>query len=453
MGSPIRVPPQPSASPTPVRFPPIVRDELASGFRVWSMPWDAVPVVTVALLIEGGAADDPVDRPGLASLAADLADEGAGGRDAVELSAAFDRLGTRLDVEAGHDAISLSFTALSRHFDATLALIADVLIRPHLAERDLARIRELRLGRLRQLKTSASAAADRAFLHGVFGDHPYGHGTLGTSRALEAVTVDEVRAFHQQLFLPQSATLIVAGDVPAAEVTAAARRHFGEWRRAGPRVRAGVPAPAPPPTRCLLVDRPGAPQSELRVGHLGPERRSPSYHALVVLNAALGGQFTSRINQLLREAKGVTYGARTGFEFHRAGSTFTCETSVHPDATVESVADVLAELDAVGTARPVAGEELLRAKASLTRGYVRHFETPAQLVRAAVELLKFDLPDDSFDQYVPSVSSVEEAVMRPTARRYLRPAECVITIVGDAGSLRAKLSALDRPVLDMAPEF
>jgi predicted Zn-dependent peptidase len=180
-----RLLPELAGPATPVRFPEIARDELANGLRVWTVPWNAVPVAAVALVLPHGAAQDPAAAPGLAGLTADLVDEAAGGRDALQLADAFARLGTHLDIEVGQESTVLSFTTLARFLDPALALLADVLARPHLLDADLARIRQLRLNRLRQLRTSASAAADRAFLSGVFGAHPYGHGTLGTTRALE----------------------------------------------------------------------------------------------------------------------------------------------------------------------------------------------------------------------------------------------------------------------------
>jgi zinc protease len=436
-----------------VQFPSIQRDELASGLRVWSLPWTPVPIVTIALLLERGSAQDPADRPGLASLTADLIDEGAGGRDAVQLSDAFARLGTHLDVDVSPDATLLSMTTLAKNLDPALALLGDVLIRPHLAESDLLRIRDLRLNRLRQLKTSASAVAERAFLAAVFGPHPYGHGTFGTSRTLEAASLDDVRAFHQRMFRAARATLIVAGDAPAAAVAESARKHLGGWRSGGPDPEARIPVPAPMPPQCVMIDRPGAPQSELRIGHLGPERRVPEYHALVVLNAALGGQFTSRINQQLREAKGYTYGARTSFDFRCVRGSFSCDTSVQGDATIEAIGDVLAAFDAAGSTHPIDGGELARAKGSLTRGYVRHFETPAHLVRAAIDLAKFQLPDDTFDRYVPEVAAVTAGAVLDAARRFIRAAECAAVIVGDAEKNRAGLGRFQRNVIEVAPEF
>jgi zinc protease len=444
--------PAPGAA-TPVRFPAVVRDALPNGLGVWSMRWTAVPVVAVALVIVRGAADDPPGQPGLVSLAADLIDEGAGGRDAVRLAEAFADLGTHLEVEVGADTTVLAMTTLARVFVPALALLADVVLRPHLAEVDLTRVRELRSSRLRQLKTSAGAAADRAFLTGLFGRHPYGHGVLGTTAALEAATLEDVRRLHAGLFTPADATLIVAGDVPPETVAGAAREALGRWSASG----AGVPAPveAAPAgrPRLLLVDRPGAPQSELRIGQIGPGRQSDDYHALVALNAALGGQFTSRINQHLRETRGYTYGARTALEFRRRCSTLACDTSVQSDATADAVADVLGECEAVASTRPIDAAELARACQALTRGYVRRFETPASLVRAAAELLTLSLPDDTFDRFVPALDHLTADDVLRAARRVVRVEETVVAVVGDADSCRSALSRLGRDVVDVTPEF
>ena len=441
-----------AGDPTPVRFPTIAREELSSGLRVWSLPWRSLPVITVALLIEGGSADDPPGGPGLVGLTADLVDEGAGGRDAVELTDAFARLGTHLETDVGQDATLLWFTTLARNLEPALALLADVIVRPHLAESDLLRVRDLRLSRLRQLKTSASAAADRAFLEGVFGSHPYGHGTLGTSPLLRSASADDVRRCHERLFIPARATLIVAGDRAAHDVVGAARAGFGGWRVGRLEVAREVDVPSTAPPAVLLVDRPGAPQSELRIGHLGPPRNTPAYPALVTLNAALGGQFTSRINRQLRETRGYTYGARTGLDFRRTCSTFACETSVQSNATVEAVGEVLDEFAAVGASRPIAGDELVRARESLTRGYVRQFETAAHLVRAVVDLVKFRLPDDAFDRFVPDVRAVTEPDVQAVAQAVVRPAECVTVVVGDAAQCRDGLSRFGT-VVEMMPEF
>ena len=443
--------PAPDAS-TPVRFPEVVRDVLANGLAVRVIPQQTVPVVTLALVVQRGTSDDPPKQHGLASLTADLLDEGAGLRDAIAVSEAFGRLGTELDVDVGPDVTSLAVTTLARHLDAVLELIADIVVRPRLEEPDFQRVRELRTNRLRQLSRLPGAAADRAIAAAVFTDHPYGHGSLGTTPALAGLTVDDARTFWSGMYAPCESALIVAGAVDAGHVRRSAERAFGTWAGGPPRPF----APAPVNTadrRILLVDRPGSPQSEIRVGHFGPERRVEAYHAIVTVNALVGGQFTSRINRRLREEKGVTYGARSAFDFRRTAGLFSCETSVQGDRTAEAVEDILAELEDIRRDGAVEGEELDRGKASLTRGYVRSFETASQLVRAAALLVTYGLDEGTFDRFVPGVDSLTGADVEAAARTFIRPADATVIVVGDASRCGEGLEGLGRRVEAVSPEF
>jgi zinc protease len=436
---------------TPVRFPSIVAEHLANGLRVWTVPYGAIPVATVTLLLSRGTGDDPADKHGLASLTGDLLDEGAGGLDAIGLAEAFARLGTELDIDVSPDATSLSCSGLSRSLDRTLELMASVARHPRLEVPDFARVRELRVNRLRQLSRSAGTVADRAFVSAVFGRHAYGHGALGTTASLEAMDVDDARRFWASHFGPSVATLIVVGDVVPSDVTSAARRVFEGWD--------SVPVPSTvgasvtrPDSRVLLVNRPGAAQSELRIGHAAPPRSTPDYHALVVLNAVLGGQFTSRINRRLREEKGITYGAHTSFDFRRQAGSFSCDTSVQSDATADAVCDVLEEFAAIRDVA-VSADELAAARASLTRGYVRNFETAGQISRAAVQLATHGLPGDSFDRFVPLIEGIDRDDVLKAAARWIRPDDATVVVVGAGEAVSSSLSKVGRTVETVAPEF
>ncbi len=438
--------------PTPIHFPAIARTRLDNGLAVWSIAHRRAPIATATLVVARGTGDDPSGRHGLASLTGDLLDEGAGTLDAIALAEAFGRLGTQLDIDVGPDATSLSVSGLARVLPDTLALMADIVMRPRLEAADFARVRELRLSRLRQLSRSAATMADRTYVSALFGAHAYGHGALGTSASLDAISLDDARAFWSAMYGPATSTLIVVGDVDVAAIGARVEDVFGAWREgtAAP-PRAATPD-ATPDRRVLLVDRPGAPQAELRIGHVGPSRLTPAYHALVTLNAVLGGQFTSRINRRLREEKGVTYGARTSFDFRRVAGTFSCDTSVQADAAGAAVADVLDELDRVRQ-DDVPAPELEAAKASLTRGYVRNFEIAGQLARAAVQLATYGLPDHTFDRFVPGVEAVSGADVHDAARDFVRPADATIVVVGDASTCRLQLATLGREVELAKPEF
>ena len=444
--------PVPGAS-MPVHFPHVVTDELANGLRVQVIAQATVPAFTAMLVVGRGTSADPVDQHGLASLTGDLLDEGAGTRDAIELAEALARIGVQFDIDAGPDATWISIAGVTHHLRAAFDLLADIVMRPRLAEPDFERVRELRVNRLRQLSRSTGTIADRVFVSSVFGSHPYGHGALGTTTALTAMTAADARAFWSDGYRPRASTLIVSGPVTPVDTVRAAADAFGAWPDTGDvEPIDAVPLPSGA-SRVWLVDRPGAPQSELRIGHVGPPRATASYHALVTLNALLGGQFTSRINRRLREEKGITYGARTSFDFRRLAGTFSCDTSVQADATAAAVADVLAEYEDIRRDAGVTPAELAHAQASLTRGYVRHFETPGQIVRSAAQLVTHGLPADTFDRFVPAVEAVTSGDVRAAAVSSIHPAQAAIVVVGDATVCQASLESLGHDVTVTTAEF
>jgi len=448
----MRTSPPSIGPPTPVRFPPIVREELPNGFAIWVIEAHTVPSVTAALVIDRGTSADPADKPGLAGVAVDMLDEGAAGRSAIELADAFGDIGSELSLDIGPDVTTLSFSSITRVLPAALALLSDVARRPTNTDADFRRVIELRQHRLQQHSRSAAAVADRALTTAVFGAHPYGHGALGTTAALASMTLGDARGFWARSFAPQTATLIVSGDVRPADVLAAARTAFGDW--VNPDCGSiDVPDQARSEAAAVVfVDRPGAAQSELRVGHLGPARAVEEYHGLLVLNALLGGQFTSRINRNLREQRGLTYGARTSFGFRRRLGSFACDASVQSDRTAEAAGEVLRELELVRAER-VSAEELDRAKASLSRGYVRQFETATQYVRAALQVLVHGLDDRTFDRFVPAVEAVDAERVHDLARKFIKPSDAVVVVVGDGSQCRSTLDGLGRQVVTVAPEF
>jgi zinc protease len=445
--------------PDAVQFPPVTRRRLDNGLAVWTITDAALPVVSAAVVVPVGSAHDPAERPGLVSLTGDMLDEGAGGRDAIELSEALARLGSRLAIDITPDVTAISMGAADRRFADTLGLLADVVTRPHFQAPDFERVRDLRLNRLKQLTQSVGTVADRAFGAVVFGDHPYGHGTMGTTRSLEAMTLEEARAAWARLYHPSTAILVVAGGVTEDDVMRAVKASaLDRWERpstpdASPGATKKTPDLVLKTPVIMLVNRPAAPQSELRVGHLGPPRQTPDYHALVTLNAVLGGQFTSRLNRNLRETRGITYGARTAFDMQRSAGSFVCDTSVQADATAVAVREILNECRAIREPGAVPPDELALAQDSLTRGYVRHFETAVQFTRALVELATHDLPQDTFDRFVPEVTAVGPDDLARVGATALRPDACAVVVVGDAAASRLSLEALGLPVVDADPEF
>jgi zinc protease len=440
------------APPNPVTLPPIARSTLPNGMRVWTLPHAALPVVSVMVLVDTGTVDDPPELPGLGAITADLFDEGAGGRDSIHLAEALADLGASLDVNAGPDATSVQLWTVRHHLDAALRVVADIITKPHLDDHDLTRVRELRLSRLQQLRQSAASVADRVFLSAVFGEHGYGHPSLGTIASVSQIRIDDVRAHYARYYGAARVTLIAVGDVHHDELVAMAENAFGTWS-AGSAILPSSPLDATVVRpRVVFVDRPGAPQSEIRVGHLSVARLTPDYHALVLLNAGLGGSFSGRLNQRLRQQLGYTYGARSGFDMDRLSGTFLCDTSVQGDKTADSIREIHKLITEVRTTRPLEGSELEQARGSLTRGYARHFETPRQLAGALAQLAVYGLPDDTFDTFVPLMQQLDAAAVLSAARAYLDPDHLITVVVGDP-QWREQAQELGAPIETVTPEF
>jgi predicted Zn-dependent peptidase len=397
----------------------------------------------MVLDVEGGSLADPVGRQGLAAMTADMLDEGVGELSTIDVSDALARIGADYSVEVDPDSTRFTLTTLSRFATRGASLLTDFLTRPSMRQADFDRVRQLRLDRILQLKDSPSAVADRAFLRLMYGDHPYGHLSIGTARALAALTLEETVAFHAATFQPTRSTLVLAGPLSHDALLAVARDAFSEWvGSSAPAPDPGLPVMPHEPARLAVVPRQGAAQSQLRIGHLSAMRSTPDYRALLVMNAILGGQFVSRINLKLREEKGYTYGARTGFDWRRGMSPFSLETSVHTASTADAIADCLAEFDGIGGSKPPSDQEMTMAKASLTRGYPRGFETAQQVARSVAQLVLYGLPDSYFEDFIPGVNAVRQADVVDVAARYVDPARSVTLIVGDYEAIERSLRPL-----------
>jgi predicted Zn-dependent peptidase len=433
--------------PVTFSFPEIRRQALGNGLRVCTIEHHEVPLVTCFVLMPVGSSHDPDAHPGMAAIAGDLLDEGSGDLTALEVHEALGRIGAHLDTEVGADATLLEMTTLAQHAPRALALLASMVAAPRLEDRDFARVRELRLSRLLQLRDLPPALADRAFTQLLYAGHPYGHLPIGTEESLRGLVLDDVAEFHRRAYVPSRATIIAVGDASHDRLAALVEDAFGRWSASGtpgglPDV-ATLPAPPAPAVQLATLHRPGAAQSELRIGHLGLPRSTPDYHAVLVLNMVLGGQFVSRLNMNLREDKGYTYGARTSFEFRRGAGPFVFQTSVQSAVTADAVREALRELRTIRQDRPVTAAELELGRAALTRGYARNFETAEQLGRAAAQLALYGLPDDYFTTFVPRVLSVQVDDVTRAAVDHIHPDRLLTVIVGDRDRIAPTLGGLD----------
>jgi len=431
----------------PFAFPHIARRMLGNGLELRAVRHRSVPVVSIVLLVPGGSSVDPADRHGLVSLTAGLLDEGSRGQSALDIADRIARIGGDLDIEAGMDSVVIGLTTLDRFSEDGLALVREIAVEPNLTADDFNRVRNLRLERLKQMKDHAAALAERAFARTLYGAHPYGHLSLGSETALSAMSVDDVRALHGALLSPKGATLVIVGDRPEDELLDLATREFDQWQPSPAsmtldRAAALAPPSQAPEVRLGVVDRPGSAQSELRIGHVCAARSTPDYHALLILNNVLGGDFVSRLNLNLREQKGYTYGVRTGFNLRRGLGPFVMQTSVGTDVTAPAIREALNEIRAIANERPATGEEVAQAFDALSKGYPRGFETGGQVARSVAQLALHNLPDTYFADFVPRLSQVTADEVSAAAQRYLAGASMTTLIVGDLDKIHGSLPDL-----------
>lgn len=435
----------PALGPSPAfHFAEVHKDALPDGLSLRSAEHRSLPVVSFMLVLPVGSAADFEGYEGLAALTADMLDEGTGSLTAIDVNVEFARIGAHLETDVTADATVFTVTSLTRYAPRALGLLADCVVRPRLDGSDFERVRELRLTRLVQIRDLPSAIADRAFMQVLYGTHPYAHMALGTEESLRQLSLERVRQFHASFYSPSRATLIAAGDLTAGEFREMAASAFGHWQN-GPPPPADDGSVAPPPLtpvhRLVIVDKPGAAQSEVRIGSVGLPRSTPDYHALIVLNMVLGGQFVSRINMTLRQEKGLTYGARTSFDFRRGRGPFLMHTSVQITGTADAVATSLGEVRAIRGERPPTSEEVEAAKAALTRGYARNFETAEQTARAIAQLVLYGLPDDYFDTFAAHVDKVSLERAREVATAHLDPDRFAAVVVSDSAIVTPQLQA------------
>ncbi len=438
--------PEPGPDPA-FAFPGADKRRLDNGLSVWTLHRGSVPLVTVMATLPAGSWLDPVGHAGLASLTADMLDEGTDGRSAIDIQEALARLGAELHTDAGHDSVTLSLTVLQRHLADGLRLLADIFVRPALAPADVERVRTLKLNQLRQLRDVPAALAERAFAEALYGGHPYAHLPFGSSATLAHVTRDHIAAFHNSHYRPDATTLVIVGPAEPDVMAAAVEQAFGDWHGRDADPADALPAAAsgprtPDSQRLILVDRPRAAQTELRIGHVAVPRRTPDFHALLVLNAVLGGQFVSRVNMNLRERLGYTYGARTSFDFRHQAGPFSLATSVQTEVTGDAITECLQEIAGIRGDRPVTVEEVATAGQTLTRGYPRGFESADQIARALVQLVQHGLPDETFATFAPQIRAQNVASVTAAARVHLRPGDLTVVAVGDGARISDSLRDL-----------
>lgn len=437
-------PPPPTAEPA-YRPPVPKRLRLRNGLTVLVVENRVLPIFALTLVVQGaGAAFDPPGRFGLASLTADLLDEGAGGLSALALAEEEERLGADLELYADYDAGGLSARGLSKNLDGTLELVAKLLSDPALAPGELERVRGDRKIALQQRRDRPREVAGlmlSAALYG--GDGPYGHAIAGNEAHLAASTLADVQRFYQERWQPARATLILAGDLDAAALVARLEPTLGRWKAKAPAASAQLPAKLsrPPAPTLLLAERAGAEQTDLRVGLVGPRRGDPRFYAFEVLRTALGGGFTSRLTQRLREELGITYGASAVMDWRVRPGPFFVGTAIESAQTASGVVEIFAILRDLAS-RELPPEELEKTKQNLIRALPAELESNLATTTALAALVQLGLPVTWHSTYAANVRKVTGRQVRAAAASLLPVGKLAVAAVGDPAALDALVRAL-----------
>jgi len=435
------VPPTPGPTPA-IHIPTWTRTTLANGATLVVVQKHDLPLVACDIQFVGGADNfEPPDKLGAAGFTAQMLSEGTTTRTADQISEAAQLLGTAIESGVGGEGGTLQFTSLTTSFEPALALVADMLLHPTFPTEALERIRGRALVQLKQAKDRPNVIASDVFAKVVYGDgHPYGR--VMTERTVNAITRDDIVAFHRAYYQPGRAIITVAGDVQPDAVKAAVEHAFADWPAGGARPAWHYPAlPAPKPTTIYLVDKPDAAQSVFAIGLPGPSRDTPDFYAIDVMNMLLGGLFQSRLNHDIREVKGYSYGVGSGFDFGHGPGAFRAGGGIVTAKTDSALIAFMQQFRGVEGEAPFTEDEIQQGKQSLIQSLPRRFASVDGLAASVAALYTEGLPQNYFQEFPGRINAVTRAEMLRVARKYIDLGHLSIVIVGDRAAVEQPLKA------------
>ncbi len=420
---------------------------LPNGLQVLFLEQHHVPAIAATLVTLGGSAANPTKLSGLASFTADMLIRGTSRRSQSQLSEEIERLGASLDSSSNSDASTVSLRVLKKNIDVAFDLLSDVARNPAFEPEEVERLRRERLTMIAQLHDSPEMVANEAFVAELYGPaHPFGYLEIGTEASNNAIHREDLTGFHSTAFTPEGSTLVLAGAVSELEARTLVEEYFGSW--SGSLCISPAVDPAENRSRrVVIVDRPGAPQTQLVMGQIGVARNQPDYATFELMNTIAGGMFSSRINTNLREVHGYTYGAKSRFAYRRTPGPFSISAAIRTDATAAAVNEVFREI-AMLREGPVREEELAIAKEHLGRSVISRFQTIASGVSSIAELFVYGLNDDEHRRTMEKISAITAADVQRAAN-YLDPESIVVVAVGDASNIEAELRELNLGPLEV----
>jgi zinc protease len=441
-------PPEPLAEHR-VKFPPYAVKTLANGLQVVAVSHHEQPAVSLRLLVRAGAAQDPDDKPGVADLAASLLDQGTATKSAEQIANAIDSIGGALGTGAGSDLSFISAVVMRDSLGFGLDLVSDLAQHPAFAKEEIERQRQQALSGMRVSYDDPEFLANVVFDRLVYGFHPYGRPQGGTPETLTALTRDDLLAYHRKWFGANNAILAIVGDVSPEEAFAGAERAFGSWGRTTAEIPKSVDPP-PPTRRVVVIDKPGAVQTEIRVGNVAIPRKNDDYMALDLATKILGGEGANRLHRVLRSERGLTYGASADFNALKQSGNIVAQTNTRSETTGETLRLMVDEVWKL-TRERVGDRELEGAKEYLTGSFPLTIETPSQIALQVLNAIFYGLNMNDLQTFRERVSGVTVDDVQRAARNYLRPDRLTVVLVGDASAFTKQLPGAGFDTYDVIP--
>jgi zinc protease len=422
------------------RFPQFKDETLPAGMRLITAPVTKLPLVTVLVLVNAGSTSEPRGKEGVAALTAAGLLEGTTKFDGAELAEKFEQLGTSLESGADWDSAFLKITVLSSKLKEAIKLLGEAISSPVFPEREIERLKAERLAEILQLETEPRGLADEKFSEFLYDDESrYSRPDEGSTESVSSLTRGDVEQFYRSNYNSGSTTVIVAGDISSEDAKRLVIEAFRKWPSGSSHGQTLSGKARRNEKSTHIVNKPDAPQSELRVGHVGLPRKHRDFFPTLVMNAVLGGLFGSRINLNLREAHGYTYGASSFYDWRRGPGPFVVSTAVESEVTAPALREILMEIDRIRGER-ISAEELSLARDYLEGVFPIRYETTAAIASALATVAIYDLPSDYYDTYRTNIHNVSEDAVLRAAQTHLHPEQLQTVIVGDAATIRDSLT-------------
>jgi len=422
-----------------LQLPPVQKFTLSNGLQVVFMEKHNVPLVQINLLVQTGSFDDPAGKEGLSSFAMDLMDEGAGKFNSLQLADEIEFLGAQINTANRTFTSEVNCSVAVSKLDAALKLMTDIVLTPSFAESEIERIRKSRLNALLQGYDDPNVISQRAFSKLLFPGMSYGK--FPTESSIRSFTKDDLVSFHKTQFVTGNCTLVIVGDATRDSLTPVLEKYLASL----PKGIASKPTrPVPTQVKGLsvyIIDKPAAAQSIIRIGRIGASRTDAAYSSIVVMNTILGGSFTSRLNNNLRELHGYAYGASSGFSFWMVPGPFIANSSVQTDVTGPALGEFFNEFKKMR--QPMPEEDFIRGRNYVALGYAGQFETNSNIASALADLVTYNLPDQYFNSYVEKVLTVSKKELEETSKRFIVPDNMLVVVVGDRAKIEAGIAKLN----------